>query len=632
MDTVVIIEGYDYTFCMKNDLRQIRLLPPLVSNQIAAGEVVERPASILKELVENSLDAGATRIEARLDNGGQSLVSVADNGWGIPADELELAVTRHATSKIATAEDINRVVSYGFRGEALPSIASVSRFRIVSACLAERETGRLSPGFATELNIEYGISRGLKPASLTCGTLVEARDLFSNLPARLKFLKNSSTELKRAQTWLARLALANTATDFTLNAGERQVMRFCAGQDLTGRLAQIWPAEIVEEMEPFEGSMHGIGLRGVAAPPHLRQSRADRMYFYVNGRAINDKRLTSAVREAYKGRLISKDYPQIVLFVDINPEEVDVNAHPAKTEVRFRNEHAIFSAIFAILGKVFQPIGGVGAASSEMENFWGQIQDARVLPKPERRAPDAEAWQLVEKPELRLEERAANAAIDLGGYAKDGHEADIQRLEENIAAFDLPFVRATAPDYTSYPVHERFAYLGQVANTYLILKYGEESLALLDQHAAHERVLFYRFAKGQTGRGQKLLAPISFPLSEESRSRLESVAGSLVTFGFHWRIENATMEVDAAPELLGRHEAREFLKEALFDQRDNHDDLLASMACKAAIKAGQKLTADEAMELIKQWQACDNADFCPHGRPCILRWDKSALERLFKRR
>lgn len=603
---------------MKRELRQIRILPACLSNQIAAGEVVERPASVLKELMENSLDAGATRIEARLENGGQGLVSVADNGCGIPAHELELAVTRHATSKISQQGDLDAILSYGFRGEALPSIASVSLFRIVSACPS---------GSATALEVEHGRIIGLKPASLACGTLVEARDIFSNVPARLKFLKNAATEQRRCLNWLARLALAHLETEFVLYAGERQASHFMAGEGLAARLGRIWPPEIVEELVAFDGSVHGVRISGLAAPPHLCQSRSDRMLFYVNGRAINDKRLMAAVRDAYKGKLVSKDYPQIALFVEIDPLEVDVNAHPAKTEVRFRNESSIFSAIFATLGKAFQPVEAVGGFSGAADGkFWDDMAHGRILPRKEPRQTSGEwivggAWE--EAPERRT------AFMDM--------ERDIQPREcQGLAESSPPFganaaVSAALSDCMPSCVSGRFTYLGQVADTYLVLKDSDGALALLDQHAAHERVLFAKFSKGVL-RGQRLLIPIVLPLGEEGLAALEKNAPLLRKLGFAWRLRNMDMEIDAMPEILDRAEAREFLREALLEERDDARDVFASLACHAAIKARQKLCLDEAMELLAQWQAIPDAEFCPHGRPCVVRWDQAALERLFKRR
>lgn len=581
------------------------MLPPELCNQIAAGEVVERPASVLKELVENSLDAGASQIDCRLDGGGQSLIRVQDDGRGIPACELELAVTRHATSKITSLEDLERVASYGFRGEALPSIASVSRFCITSRC----EEDGLGEGVATSLLIEHGQKISSSPAALRKGTVVVARDLFANMPGRLKFLKNPATELKRAQNWFIRLALAKPDAGFSLFAGERQVMRFAKGQTLVSRLRQIWPEDIVAELLPVDATLHDITLSGLAGAPHLRQPRPDRIFFYVNGRAVSDKRLLGAVREAYKGRIVGADYPQLVLFIEIDPAEVDVNAHPAKTEIRFRNESAVFSAVFGALGRAFESAAPAGFAApvSRPKGFWGSLDQDRILPpKPQACSGLSEAmapW---------------SASAPSSAPARPVYQAPTKP-----AGWQLP-PQPAAPAGAGLP-----QYLGQICDTYLVLADGQGALVLLDQHAAHERVLYERLSKGHAS-VQKLMLPLELALDQPER--LEELRPGLESLGFQWSIVGATMRVEAIPAILNRQESREFLREALAGLRDGLTGLWTGMACHAAIKAGQKLSSDEALELIRQWSQSENNGFCPHGRPCLLRWDKPALEKLFKRK
>ncbi len=682
---------------MSEKHRHIRLLPPELRNQIAAGEVVERPASVLKELVENSLDADAAQIDVCLENGGQSLISVQDDGCGIAAADLELAVTRHATSKIASLSDLEHISSYGFRGEALPSIASVSRFSITSAV-----TDPDGQTQAHRVEVEHGLLTVSAPAALHRGTRVEVRDLFSNIPARLKFLKTPSTEFKRAQDWLARLALARPAVGLSLSSGEREALRFLPGQSLADRLGVLWPRLIVEALRPFDGTRHGIRVRGLAALPNVSQPRGDRMLFYVNGRSVTDKRLLAAVREAYKGRMTSRDYPQVALFVEMDPAEVDVNVHPAKSEVRFRDESAVFSAVLhAVQGALLTsydvaenlwPNASEGdtaesalapsaqQAAQRPQGFWGRLDNPPLIKQqePDDRPDEESSWQ------ARLPESATgpDSAASWWGDAvqSDGASAhepapaqkesalfvaapeDISGIAEAASAYaqspqstnesvygrkthDDAFYQAadTANERSEAifpPAQERqplsvgqFAYLGQVALTYLVLRDASGALVLLDQHAAHERVLYARLRRGGfAGSGQLLALPLDLPLHPAETERFFELRPRLESLGFALEVSGGNLRVNAMPPVLSRAEARDFLREALAGRKDDLADMFISMSCKGAIKAGQRLADDEAAGLLQQWLETPDREYCPHGRPCVLRWDAAELEKMFKRR
>ena len=674
---------------MTENFSHIRLLPPALRNQIAAGEVVERPASVVKELVENSLDAQARQIDVLLENGGQTRIRVQDDGAGIPADELELAVTRHATSKITQMEDLERIRSYGFRGEALPSIASVSRFTITSS---RRTPQGQSP--AHQVEVEHGRLKNAAPAALHQGTVVDVRDLFSNIPARLKFLKTPGTEFKRAQNWLSRLALTRPEVGFALFAGEREALRFLPGQDLARRLALIWPRLVVEALRPFDATRHGVRAHGLAALPNVSQPRGDRILLYVNNRAVTDKRLLSAVRQAYKGRLTSRDYPQVVLFVDLDPAEVDVNVHPAKSEVRFRDESGVFSAVLhavqeALLTSFDLAAGrweegaaadgpapadspALGAAEDRQEaprplGFWGRLDQPPLLERPQPEAPVAAPWE-VRGPAAQPTPAAAGSPPDVQSSVVPDRRADpagedahrtatffmdaaaaVPGLAEHEAAYALD--QDTISDQIPDPAHGQgvtpeaarggrepvrvgpFAYLGQVAATYLVLRDQEGALVLVDQHAAHERVLYARLRRGGfAGTGQLLALPLDLPLPPAEKERFCALRPRLEALGFTAQSTAGGLQVTALPPVLCRAEARQFLEEALAGRKDDLTALFASMSCKAAIKAGQRLTDDEAAGLLRQWLQTPEREYCPHGRPCVLRWDAGALEKLFKRR
>lgn len=679
---------------MSDNRRPIRLLPPELRNQIAAGEVVDRPAGVVKELVENSLDAGARTIHVTLENGGQTLIRVQDDGAGIPAEELELAVTRHATSKIASLDELMSVHSFGFRGEALPSIASVSSFTMTSVPTGPDG----APGEAHFVEAAHGLVVGSGPAALHRGTVVEVRDLFANIPARLKFLKTPATELKRAQEWLTRLALGRPDVAVTLTSGGREMLRFPAGQNVHDRLAVIWPPLIMEALRSFDAVSHGVRVHGFAGSPRVSQPRADRIYFYVNGRAVTDKRLMAAVRQAYKGRLTTRDYPQALLFLEMDPQAVDVNVHPAKSEVRFRDESAVFSAVLRAVSGVLNAedaavdkVKETGAspdatvrhqgapASTPLPRplgFWGDIDDDRVLHITGKRRPEATEQEddiLVkmapggyDQPEPESIRDLAESTDICPPWSTDPPEQPPHTLlppsppasEATVfprlpAASEqaplsrppqgMPFVRVPdhVPPDEDIPLDAdghgqirvgRYLYLGQVAETYLVLRDADGSLLLLDQHAVHERVIYARLRRGGfAGTGQLLALPLELPLHPAERERFFQLRDTLESLGFTLECVEQTLRARSIPPVLGRPNALAFLREAVAGRKDDLSALFISMSCKAAIKAGQRLSDDEAAGLISQWIGVPERDFCPHGRPCVLRWTAADLEKLFKR-
>ena len=610
-------------------LTPIRPLSPALRSQIAAGEVVERPASVVKELVENSLDAGARAVHVALEQGGQSSILVQDDGCGIAPEEMRLAVARHATSKLADLAGLSHISSYGFRGEALPSIASVSRFSLTSV----RKGARTPPddAGAVRIDMEYGRLLQCRPALLREGTKAEARDLFGNIPARLKFLKTPATELKRAQEWLNRLALARPDVAFDLKAGGRELMRLPAGQSLQDRLAALWPPSVMEALFPFDASFQGIRAHGLAADPKSNQPRPDRILLYVNGRAVSDRRLLGAIREAYKGRLTTRDYPQLVLFLELDPQEVDVNAHPAKYEVRFRDEQAVFVATLRALGSALNAPGRARDASPAT---------ARSFPETPHPARPAGFWGRADTPELRtggvFPQRPAQAPAFRAGpeetrapYGGGREREAAARAEEGPTPPEAPHGRDRQGPSAA------FTLLGQIGRAYLVLRDEEaDALVLLDQHAVHERVLFARMEQNAAaGKGQTLMLPLVLPLHPAERNRLEQMRARLHAFGFAFGEDGQELEVRSIPLQLSRSEAAGLLRGMLGGMADGSEELCLRAACRAAVKAGHSLSPDETAALIARWLALSEEEraFCPHGRPCVLRFATRDLEKLFKR-
>ena len=598
--------------------RQIRLLPPELQNQIAAGEVVERPSSVLKELVENALDAGATRIRVQIRDGGQSCIRVSDNGSGIPGEQLELAVTRHATSKLESLHDLNDIRSFGFRGEALPSIASVSRFRLSSAT---------RDGEGAVLEVLHGRVTGQGHSAMPAGTDVEVTDLFANVPARLKFLKQPSTETRKCADLLVRIALANLHVDFELLNGERTMHRFLAGEDLARRLGSIWPRELVESAHSVNLEDGPFSVHGLVGDPATAQARADRILVYVNNRPVQDRTIVSAIREAYRGRILGKEYPQAVLFLRLPPEEVDVNVHPAKTEVRFQDEGSVFRIVRRAVVQALE----AGSVLAPLVEHPSQLSVSQVRPVlPVTLHPPREASPAPPGNDITTHDR--------DWPAKFSSSAAAQRLfEEQPGYQNAPETPRQAPSAAPEPEPRQdpgaIRYLGQFADTYLVLA-GPDEITLIDQHAAHERVLFHMLrAQGSRGDRRPLLMPLEIPIHPAQAALAQEIWTQLDGLGFSLEFSGGQrLLLNAVPALLTPAKAREFIEDALSNKARTMEDLWAVMACKAAIKAGDVLTPDEALALIDSWQGLPDRNYCPHGRPVAQRWSTGDLEKLFKRR
>ncbi len=590
-------------------MNRIKILSSGLQNQIAAGEVVERPASVVKELLENSLDAGASNVRVRVEQGGQALVEVIDNGSGMDPADMSLAVTRHATSKIFSLQDLLQVQSLGFRGEALPSIASVSQLYLAS-CEPDKSEGYF-------LEMLYGETLDQGPVAMSPGTRVRVQNLLANIPARLKFLKTQSTESKRCVESFVRTALAHLDVDMELVVDNRTVYRFYRDETLLDRLHKIWPEQICQGLREFHLEQSGFKVYGLASTPDNAQARGERMYFYVNTRAVKDKMLISSLRQAYQGRLLSREYPQAILFLEVPPEEVDVNVHPAKSEVRFKSEKYIFPLIVRAVSQIFEAGAKEGAEQfvSGTLDFSGQDFGAGVASRGEGYGRGKSLTEtrpempLVQESIPREQEYVQGPQPEGAGFSEKGQ---MSSLEQGWG----------------------FNYLGQVQGTYLLFMKPDGRLLLIDQHGAHERILFEQTKQEQKSiQSRRLAVPVQMSLHPAEKKVLEDVWMSLRSLGFILELRDEShLDILGLPDFLPSREGMEALRSILGEKSTDLDSMLIMLACSTAIKAGQALTPDEATELAKKLMHCENMNFCPHGRPICLDLGSRELERLFKRR
>ena len=593
----------------------IRVLPDPLVNQIAAGEVVERPAAVVKELVENSLDAGAARIDIEAEQGGLARIAVRDDGRGIPRDELALALQRHATSKIATLDDLERVASLGFRGEALPSILSVSRLTLVSRTAQADHGWRVGGDGALD-------GAAPAPAAHPRGTSIEIRDLFFNTPARRKFMRAEGTEFRHLEQAVRRIALARFDVGFALRHGPRRVLELApaAGEAARSeRVARVTDAAFLENALYLEDERLGLRLSGWIALPSFSRGQPDLQYLYVNGRAVRDKLLGHALRRAYADVLHSTRYPAYVLYLELDPARVDVNVHPAKTEVRFRDSAAVHDFLF---GAIHQAI-------------------RRVRPEPERHhqaGTDRRAAPAREPPPLQ-------APL---AYAPRAAGATALPLAESPAPGLAP--RAPMPQPVAPPPALHAAPLGRALaqlNGIFILAQNHAGLVLVDMHAAHERVLYERFKQDLAGGGiasQALLVPVAVAVAEDTADQVETARGRLRALGIELdRSGPAEVVVRAVPPLLAAADVAALVRTLLGDSaeqesrthfaevREAQERVLADMACRAAVRSGRQLTLPEMDALLRDMERTELSGQCNHGRPTWVQFSHEALDRLFLR-
>ena len=603
----------------------IRVLPEGVVNRIAAGEVVERPASVVKELVENAIDAGARAIDVALEEGGRRLIKVADDGGGMSRDELSLAIARHATSKLASDGDLRRIETLGFRGEALPSIAAVSRLAITSR----------APGAenAWSLAVAGGAAGACAPAARQPGTTVTVEDLFYATPARLKFLKAPRTETAHAVDVVQRLAMCHPGIGFTLTCDGRAVLRDGPRADLPDgrleRLALVMGRAFAGNALAIDAGRGDVLLTGHAAVPTLSRASAGHQYLFVNGRPVRDRLLHGAVRAAYRDVLHQGRHPMVALFVDLPPEAVDVNVHPAKAEVRFRDAALVRGLIVGALTRALAAAGHRAATT---------VAD-RALAALEPRAHGHTRGHTQGRAPASFPGPASPAAQTPGlQEVRAGYEAPLAAPSARIEGAPEAADDAAAP---SWPLGVA---RGQVHGTYVVAQ-TEDGIVIVDQHAAHERILYERMKAALADAGvrrQILLIPEVVELDEAAAERLAARAGEFAELGLVLeRFGRSAVVVREVPALAGDGDTQGLVRDladelAEWDEatalRQRLGDICGTLACHGSVRAGRRLNADEMNALLRQMEATPRAGQCNHGRPTYVELKLADIERLFGRR
>ena len=592
----------------------IKLLPDELINQIAAGEVIERPASVLKEVLENCVDAGATEIDIHLMQGGLKLIRVTDNGAGISKEDLPYALTRHATSKISNQEDLQKIVSLGFRGEALASIASVSRLSLTSFQVGNQH--------AWEIQAEGSQTIALQPAAGSLGTSLEVRDLFFNIPARRKFLKSESTEFAHCEAIFQRIALSNPTITFNLYHNGK-LRSHLASADFPERIKQLLGQEFRQTALFITEEAADIQLQGLISRPTFSRTTREMQYFFVNGRFVKDKLLNHAIREAYRDVLHLDRHPAYVIYLHINPDNVDVNVHPTKIEVRFRDSRAVHQFIFHAIHKAL--------ANGHTESSEANLSDST-------HHIGAVTRNIKKVPLTYSQNRQVNLPLQSAAQPSVFYQTLLgEKSHEIIAAPDLTIQSEShASNFLGYA-------LGQLLGIY-ILAQSTQGLIIVDMHAAHERIVYEKLKQAldqQALPTQSLLIPHLLQTDALDITTVEESALLLNQLGFEISVTSpTTLAIRTIPSILKNADISKLISELLEDIRSygssqlltgNRNEILATMACHSAIRANELLTIEEMNVLLREMEKTERSDQCNHGRPTWLALSLEQIDKLFMR-
>ncbi len=655
-------------------MSRIRILPDILSNQIAAGEVVQRPVSVVKELVENSMDAGADRIMVEIENGGKSLIRVSDNGEGLSRDEAVLALERYATSKIYTKDDLFSITTFGFRGEALPSIASVSKF-----CLVSRTRGSDT---GTNVALTGGKLSGVTDTGAPPGTMVEVRQLFFNTPARRKFLKSENTESGHISDALAGLAMGNPQVGFRLVVNRKLIKNFPPGQTLFQRAQMVlgkeasghlyemqWPR--LSERSGPDGIQDDLVIHGVCANPNISRSTSGRIYLFVNRRLVYDRGLVAAMFQGYRGRIMKGRYPVGAVCVELPCDQVDVNVHPTKREIKFISPAPVYHALTRAVSDA------LAKGQEDKMSYSRAVIQERQAPVPVRDALEADVLSYKkETPDLFGRAQPKESPPVYGAEDRDSQTLQVKETVQTGTAlygqWDLEKEKEERPAFsanekntleseggvpvgrcpeTDFPASSEsflnssslFRVIGQVLNTYIVVE-RDNHLILVDQHAAHERIMFEELERRYRSldvQSQTLAVPEVLDLTHKEAVLLEAIIDELASFGIGIEPFGGTsFVIKSVPVLVEEKQVGKMVQEIVEKiSRDNGtglkdqwlEDCLSTMACHRAVRANQAMDSKEMTALIEALFQCSNPMHCPHGRPIIVSFDARRLEKLFKR-
>ncbi len=605
---------------------RIAVLDDNMINMIAAGEVIERPASVVKELLENSLDAGATKVVVEIEEGGRSLIRIIDNGCGMDADDLRLAFEPHATSKLRTSADLSGIRTMGFRGEALASVGSVAKVTVTSRTADEMG------GYV--IDIDCGQKSEVRPCSADTGTTIEVRNLFYKLPARRKFLRTPATEVSHIKEHFTRIALAHDNLDLTLRNNGKEVYRLLGGQSVRERIEILFGEGVAEDLLTTSRAERGMQIHAYMAKPVAARASSKYQYLFLNGRFIRDKFILHAVKEAYRGLMEPNKYPVVFLFIQMPPEDYDVNVHPTKTEVRFDNSNLVHSEVLAVLrDKLLSTnldVGGrVPTNDSLMNDFdAGPATEGELRKERIHRAME----DFFKKPASSQSQRTFT-------FSKPSHS----HRGHSPISMPSPSI-SDEPMYDEMPHREPWMareFL-QVHNSYILLQ-SEEGFTVIDQHALHERIIYEqmtrRLREGNLP-AQRLLMPLSFEVTNAQNEAFESQGELFEKLGIELEpFGPDTLAIQSFPAMLDKADPVEFVTEMLDKLIDDDKadaerllhEILDMASCKAAIKAGQALSQEEIAQLLKDKDIVHRTSRCPHGRPTTIAFSIQELEKQFKR-